>query len=1263
MFICQEARNSKVPRSPVISVLINGKDIRVLLDTGATRTLMGKALFDWIYKGDKPPPLKSTDAEISTATGTLVEMAGVAQMKIRFQNIEVEHSVFVAENIPSLFIIGNDFMVDRITIQEGRHVSIREGETVEVIPLLQDLPRMRGVAKSAVTVPAHSRQLVRLFLEEENGQPINTPGIRGQDVLLTKNVFDPEDDEFFMAESVGTVEHDGSVWCLLENRKCYPGEISEETPITNVIPVEAERDGDQKLPCFREYKTDGHVYFLHDSDAKDSVLSGSKDDILPVPAGYDADVLSKETTPITDEDIEGVKAYGLSKKQRKELSAILRRHRKVFSTGPADYGKTPLMAFTIDTGDAAPVASRYRPIPAAYEKEVRQILGDMEKNGIIEKADSPWNSTLVLVRKPNGSLRICANLKGVNAVTKSTTSYPINQQEESYLKLAGARYLFVIDLSQAYYAIAILEGEHRDKTAFSAFGKQFRFCVSPFGAKYLPSKFNHLMTMILGDLNSNIFYYFDDIIGAYDTADAMLAGLNVVLRRLLAANLRVNFNKSKFALTELNEIKWLGSIIHGNRIKPDHHKVAAIIEMPTPKTRKGLMRFIGCLGYHRRHIRDFSTEAAPLLKLLSKKNPYVFGPAETAAFERMKKLITEAPALTLPDMSKPFILTTDASDIGVGGCLSQPSEDGNEENVVAYCSRILNANERNGSSCEKEIIAMLFGTASFYHYLANNHFTLRTDSRGLMFLRYFRLHNNKLFRASLMLDELSFDIEHQSATRKNLMGVADMISRSHEDEPTEEKRASYKELRRSIYNGLAPPKDLPKGPVEQSKFYQIIDREVAKFQKAHPDAFQTAPETVVQEHNPRADDLDRFIESSLSLEENKETHAEAGQLLALFPVTPRGISTQSMSAAQKEDAHIATILTRLSSGEKEVDGKWVLRDGVVGRIYERPQGETDFAVLIPDAAKLHVMDHYHGQQDGPHLGRKKMYATMRPHVTWKGMAEDVKKYCQLCSRCQYETPNYRPEVVLNRQYKAQEPNETVSIDIVGPYLPSTIGRKYILTMECEFSKFVCAVPLYNKTARAVAQTVMDRWVNTFGLPRFIRSDEGTDTDSALLQYVCEMMRIRKLRTPIYSPQANPVERFHQTMNRALRSWLYHTSYREWDVVLSSIVSSYNNSIHTATKVAPAELFLGRRNSNPYVPIIPEEHPGLSKHQYLVAVRKAQRICTEIARKNQMQQERVQKKKPAQYRIGDIVLVRNHTPAHKLASKWTGPYTIIEVKPM
>ncbi len=163
--------------------------------------------------------------------------------------------------------------------------------------------------------------------------------------------------------------------------------------------------------------------------------------------------------------------------------------------------------------------------------------------------------------------------------------------------------------------------------------------------------------------------------------------------------------------------------------------------------------------------------------------------------------------------------------------------------------------------------------------------------------------------------------------------------------------------------------------------------------------------------------------------------------------------------------------------------------------------------------------------------------------------------------------------------------------------------KYVLTMQCDFSKFVCVVLLPDKTSAHVAPALTERWLFIFGTPQFVRSDEGTDTDAAIVQYVCKMKGIQKIRTPVYSPHANPVEQFHQTMNQALRTWIGGTQTKDWDIILPNIVLAYNNFIHSATKYSPSRLFFGREIAPPDIPVIPDEHPALTKYDYLEAIKR------------------------------------------------------------
>ncbi len=155
-------------------------------------------------------------------------------------------------------------------------------------------------------------------------------------------------------------------------------------------------------------------------------------------------------------------------------------------------------------------------------------------------------------------------------------------------------------------------------------------------------------------------------------------------------------------------------------------------------------------------------------------------------------------------------------------------------------------------------------------------------------------------------------------------------------------------------------------------------------------------------------------------------------------------------------------------------GAWVKHNGIL--YIKRPGVEQKeiMAIVVPQILQRPILDHYHGTFEGPHFGRKKLYMTLKRYFWWKGMAKQVANYCSQCIRCKYETLKIGPKVQLQRKYIPQHPNEIISIDIVGPYPRSNLGRQYVLTIKCKFSKYVCAVPLKDKTAIGVTRAVTER---------------------------------------------------------------------------------------------------------------------------------------------------------------------------------------------
>jgi hypothetical protein len=124
----------------------------------------------------------------------------------------------------------------------------------------------------------------------------------------------------------------------------------------------------------------------------------------------------------------------------------------------------------------------------------------------------------------------------------------------------------------------------------------------------------------------------------------------------------------------------------------------------------------------------------------------------------LKNKLSNTPVLAFPDFKVPFILTTDASSVGLGVVLSQVQ--GGIEKPISFASRQLNKSERAYSASELETLAVVWATKYYRCYLYGTRFLVRTDHAALRFLRNFAENNSRLMRWSLRLSEFQFDIEH-----------------------------------------------------------------------------------------------------------------------------------------------------------------------------------------------------------------------------------------------------------------------------------------------------------------------------------------------------------------------------------------------------------------------------------------------------------------------------------------------------------------------
>nr|GEX81481.1 reverse transcriptase domain-containing protein [Tanacetum cinerariifolium] len=263
--------------------------------------------------------------------------------------------------------------------------------------------------------------------------------------------------------------------------------------------------------------------------------------------------------------------------------------------------------------------------------------------------------------------------------------------------------------------------------------------------------------------------FMDDFSVFGDSFSSCLSHLDTMLQRCKDINLVLNWEKCHFMVKEGIV---LDHKISKNGLEVNRAKVDVIAKLPHPTTVKGVRSFLGHADFYRRFIQDFSKIPRPMTHLLEKETPFVFSKDCIDDFETLKKKLTEAPILVVPDWNLPFEIMCDASDFAIGAVLGKRKT--KHFQLIHYASKTMTETQFHYTTTKKEILAVVYAFEKFWPYLVLSKSIVYTDHSTLKYLLCKQDAKPILLRWVLILQVFDIVIHDKKGT-KNL--AADHLSR------------------------------------------------------------------------------------------------------------------------------------------------------------------------------------------------------------------------------------------------------------------------------------------------------------------------------------------------------------------------------------------------------------------------------------------------------------------------------------------------------
>ena len=554
-----------ITNNNLMNVKIFGKTISTVIDTGADISVISTKLLEEIPRLKRIKLKQSQYDCIKLPNDQQLSILGVMSVPVLFDNCLIHMKVHLVKNLNTNFIVGMDFLrTNKARINLAN-------QKLFIRPNLGMRPNQKYV------IPAKSECIIlaRIRGSLPDGIIGTTPNIKSLSYLgiATARVLATTQDNLVPIRLINSSDHDVT---LKKNAN-----LGKFTPLPNGTTL-----------------SEFHDETMTDTPTRNTTTSKEQDEFF-------------ELFNFDDEESD------LSSDQIQQLRNLLWENKNAFVDKNNKLGYCDIIKHRIELEPNARPTPRapYKVSPEKRE-EIRRQLDDLLDQGIIKHSVSPFSAPVLLVKKPSGKWRLVIDYRDLNKQTIPIV-YPLPAVTDC-LDMIGSqapKYFTTLDMTSGFWQIALNKQDYH-KTAFVSHDGKFEFTTLPQGLRNSSASFQQTMQFIFRNLIwKYVMIYIDDIIIFSKTFQDHLHHIDIVLKRLIEANLKLGPQKCVFGK---KQVKFLGHILNENGISTDPKKVDAISTFPVPKNVSQLRSFLGCAGYYRRFIRNFSKIASPLHKLLLK---------------------------------------------------------------------------------------------------------------------------------------------------------------------------------------------------------------------------------------------------------------------------------------------------------------------------------------------------------------------------------------------------------------------------------------------------------------------------------------------------------------------------------------------------------------------------------------------------------------------------------------------------------------------